>query len=60
MEVLAQAKEQADKAAQAANEAPAGDQPAALGMAIDGGPSLKRAAQDDAEVPVPSGDDFDD
>ena len=29
-------------------------------MAIDGGPCLKRAAQEDAEVPVPGGDDFDD
>jgi len=60
VEVLSQAKEQADKAAQAANEAPADDQPATLGMAIDGGPSLERAAQDEPEVPVPSGDDFDD
>ena len=29
-------------------------------MAIDGGPSLKRAAQDETEVPVPAGDEFDD
>ena len=53
--------EQAEKAAQAANEAPADLQPAPLGSAMDLGSSLKRAAQDVAEVPVPAGDDeFDD
>jgi len=56
VEVLAHAREQAEKAAQAEKEAPADIQPAPLGSAMDLGTSLKRAAQDEAEVPVPAGD----